>query len=235
MAKIIPITEHYQHFLAEMKESFWGDLYGETRLAWKRAVGSGVGVGAGPLRGARSLSAAGAAAAALPQRLLRAGFRDPDGHDPAAHRAHSGKKFSAAGAGAVSAARRGRGHADPGGVFARHLDPASGTGGGHADRRSGESADGVEADSRSGRRGETVSSGAVERRLRVFIFGRSEPAGAASGGAQAGADAGGLRGAARRHASSAGFFAQPGREPERTGKACSAISTGADWKASSSA
>ncbi len=32
MAKIIPITEHYQHFLAEMKESFWGDVYGETRF-----------------------------------------------------------------------------------------------------------------------------------------------------------------------------------------------------------
>jgi hypothetical protein len=28
MAKIIPISEHFQHFLAEMKESFWSDLYG---------------------------------------------------------------------------------------------------------------------------------------------------------------------------------------------------------------
>ena len=36
MAKITPITEHFQHFLQEMKESFWGDLYGETRLAWKK-------------------------------------------------------------------------------------------------------------------------------------------------------------------------------------------------------
>jgi putative transposase len=36
MAKIIPITEHFQHFLGEMKESFWGDLYGETKLAWQR-------------------------------------------------------------------------------------------------------------------------------------------------------------------------------------------------------
>jgi transposase-like protein len=36
MAKIIPITEQFQHFLAEMKESFWGDLYGQTRLAWQR-------------------------------------------------------------------------------------------------------------------------------------------------------------------------------------------------------
>jgi hypothetical protein len=31
MAKIIPITEHFQHFLAEMKESFWGDLSGQTQ------------------------------------------------------------------------------------------------------------------------------------------------------------------------------------------------------------
>src|SRR4029077_6410710 len=36
MAKIIPITERFQHFLAEMKESFWGDLYGQTRQAWQQ-------------------------------------------------------------------------------------------------------------------------------------------------------------------------------------------------------
>jgi putative transposase len=36
MAKIIPIEEHFQHFLAELKESFWGDLYGRTRQAWQR-------------------------------------------------------------------------------------------------------------------------------------------------------------------------------------------------------
>jgi len=35
MAKIIPITEHFQHFLRDMKESFWGDVYGQTRLAWQ--------------------------------------------------------------------------------------------------------------------------------------------------------------------------------------------------------
>ena len=38
MAKIIPITEHYQDFLAEMKETCWGDLYGHTKLALKRAL-----------------------------------------------------------------------------------------------------------------------------------------------------------------------------------------------------
>ena len=36
MAKVIPISEHFQHFLAEMKETFWGDLYGHTKLAWQR-------------------------------------------------------------------------------------------------------------------------------------------------------------------------------------------------------
>ena len=35
MAKIIPITEHFQHFLREMKESFGGDVYGQTRLSWR--------------------------------------------------------------------------------------------------------------------------------------------------------------------------------------------------------
>jgi putative transposase len=38
MAKITPIrvTEQFEHFLEDLKESFWGDLYGRTRLAWKR-------------------------------------------------------------------------------------------------------------------------------------------------------------------------------------------------------
>ena len=36
MAKIIPIDEHFQHFLAEMKESLWGELYGQTRQAWQK-------------------------------------------------------------------------------------------------------------------------------------------------------------------------------------------------------
>ncbi len=35
MAKITSITEQFQHFLSELKESFWGDLYGQTQLAWK--------------------------------------------------------------------------------------------------------------------------------------------------------------------------------------------------------
>ena len=36
MGKIVSISEHFQHFLADLKESFWGDLEQKTQLAWKR-------------------------------------------------------------------------------------------------------------------------------------------------------------------------------------------------------
>jgi transposase-like protein len=36
MGRVIPITEQFQHFVQDVKESFWGDLYGRTKLAWKR-------------------------------------------------------------------------------------------------------------------------------------------------------------------------------------------------------
>jgi len=36
MGKVTPMTEQFQHFVRDVKESFWGDLYGKTRLAWQR-------------------------------------------------------------------------------------------------------------------------------------------------------------------------------------------------------
>jgi putative transposase len=36
MAKIVSISEQFHHFLADLKESFWGDLENKTQLAWKR-------------------------------------------------------------------------------------------------------------------------------------------------------------------------------------------------------
>jgi putative transposase len=36
MAKVTPITEQFQHFVGDLKGSFWGDLYGKTRRAWER-------------------------------------------------------------------------------------------------------------------------------------------------------------------------------------------------------
>ena len=36
MRKVTPITEQFQHFVRELKDSFWGDVYGKTRLMWKQ-------------------------------------------------------------------------------------------------------------------------------------------------------------------------------------------------------
>ena len=36
MAKITSIDEHFEHFLSDLKDSFWGDLEQKTRLAWKQ-------------------------------------------------------------------------------------------------------------------------------------------------------------------------------------------------------
>ena len=36
MAKVTPITEHFQHFVQDLKESFWGDLQGEVQKAAKK-------------------------------------------------------------------------------------------------------------------------------------------------------------------------------------------------------
>src|SRR5260370_5713630 len=33
MAKIIPISEHFQHFVEDLQESFWGDLQARTQEA----------------------------------------------------------------------------------------------------------------------------------------------------------------------------------------------------------
>jgi len=103
MAKIIPITEHFQHFLSDLKETFWGDLYGQTQPAWKQFFEADS-VGAGPLCGAGSVPAAAERAAAVSQRLLRARFCDPLRDDPAADRAHAWPELSALRTGTFSAA-----------------------------------------------------------------------------------------------------------------------------------
>jgi hypothetical protein len=36
MGKVAPMSGQFQHFLAEMKETFWGDLQQQTRLAWTK-------------------------------------------------------------------------------------------------------------------------------------------------------------------------------------------------------
>ncbi len=36
MRRVIPVTELFQHFVAELKESLWGDVYGRTHLFWQK-------------------------------------------------------------------------------------------------------------------------------------------------------------------------------------------------------
>ena len=36
MAKVIPINERFQHFVEELQESFWGDLYGRISVGGRR-------------------------------------------------------------------------------------------------------------------------------------------------------------------------------------------------------
>lgn len=36
MGKVTPMSEQFQHFVRDLEESFWGDLYGKTRIAWKQ-------------------------------------------------------------------------------------------------------------------------------------------------------------------------------------------------------
>ena len=88
MAKVTPITEQFQHFLPEMKESFWGDLYGQTQQAWKRLFEAESERLRDRYSGWAVVSARTRARARLPQRLLRARFRDPLRDPAAAHCPH---------------------------------------------------------------------------------------------------------------------------------------------------
>lgn len=36
MGKVTPMTEQFQQFVKDLKESFWGDMCGKTRQAWER-------------------------------------------------------------------------------------------------------------------------------------------------------------------------------------------------------
>lgn len=38
MKTVAPITEQFQHFVADLRESFWGDLYGKTKQMWKQLL-----------------------------------------------------------------------------------------------------------------------------------------------------------------------------------------------------
>src|SRR5271166_1069213 len=73
MAKITPITEHFQHFVENLKESFWGDLQGEVQRAAKKFFELLSERQRDFVHGESALRAGGGAEG-LSQRVLRAGF-----------------------------------------------------------------------------------------------------------------------------------------------------------------
>src|SRR5260370_2410607 len=129
MAKIIAITEHFQHFVEDLQESFWGDLQARTRQVAQQFFDA--------------LSEQQRDRYMVSRRYVRSSQRQDyrNGYYPRDFVTKFGTLFSARGGGQVSTPRRGCHAADPRGLSARHLDPASGPRGARADRRGGKSAD----------------------------------------------------------------------------------------------
>src|SRR2546428_760256 len=218
MAKIIPISEHFQHFLAEMKESFWGDLYGQTKLAWQRFFElqserqrdrySGWGRYE-RRRGRRRVYRNGyyerdfvTRFGTIRLRVARTREKSflPRGLQPFQRRAEEvsllireaflrGISTRQVGRGVATLTGEGGG-AQAGSKLTRDLDEA----------------------------GCPVYQGPASGGHCYFVLDGGGPAGGGSSGTQAGTDAGGLRRAARGQASLAGVSAQSGRESGRLGR-----------------
>src|SRR5438552_12603175 len=79
MAKIIPISEHFQHFLAEMKDEreFLGRFVRADEASLAAVFRAAVGAATRSLCGLGAVRTAAWPTASLSQRLLRAGFCDP--------------------------------------------------------------------------------------------------------------------------------------------------------------
>src|SRR5438270_701170 len=128
MAKITPlrVTEEFEHFVRDLRESFWGDVYGQTRLAWKRFWE------AESMRERDSHMKTGWYDRADPGERAdyRNGFYQRDfvtrlGTIRLRVARTRGRNFSPR-AGEVSASSRGRGDPDSGGFLARDLDAPGG-------------------------------------------------------------------------------------------------------------
>src|SRR5213078_717163 len=180
MAKIIPISEHFQHFLAEMKESFWGELYGQTRQAWQRFF-------------------------ELPSERQRDRFSGWGRYERRREKSFLpvGLRRFQRRAEEVSLLIR---EAFLRGISTRQVGRVVATITGET--VSAQTVSKLTRDLDEAVR--QFHSGPAERRLRLSVFGWREPAGAATDGAQAGADAGGLWHSAGRQPAFAGLPAQPG-------------------------
>ena len=218
MRKVAAIREQFQHFWEELSESFWGDLYGRTRLAWKK------------LWEAESIRER--------ERYCGVGWQERSSDSERDNRNGFYERDDVTRFGTIRlriARTRGKNFLPAGlGRFQRRADEAAllireaflrgissrqvGRVVSDVDRRGGQRADGVEVDAGSGPGGQEVSPRPFERRWRLFVFGRGEFASAPPGGAPTGADASGLGGACGRQPATVGIPAQSRREPGRLGR-----------------
>ena len=184
MGKVTPITEQFQHFVRDGKESL-GGAERESSSGDEAVAGGGIAATTGPLLVPGGVGAAGTRAG-LPPRVLRAGLREAVGDAAAADRADAGAGVFAGRDAGVSAAGRGGDVADPGGVFARDLDAESGASGGAGNAGGGERADGLDGGQEPGSARTTVPRSTAARRMGLLIVGRGGPARAALRQAQGG-------------------------------------------------
>ena len=95
MGKVTPITEQFQHFVRDGKESL-GGAERESSSGDEAVAGGGIAATTGPLLVPGGVGAAGTRAG-LPPGVLRAGLRDAVGDTAAADRADAGAGVSAGG------------------------------------------------------------------------------------------------------------------------------------------
>src|SRR5256885_1758841 len=106
MAKIIPISEHFQAFSGGDEREFLGRFIRADEASLAAVFRAAVGAATRSLFGLGAVRTAAWPTASLSQRLLRAGFCDPLRHHPAAGCAYSREEVSAPWFATVSAAGR---------------------------------------------------------------------------------------------------------------------------------
>ena len=211
MAKITPlhVTEQFEHFVRDLKESFWGDVYGQTRLAWKRF---------GEAESMRERDS-----------YMKTGWYDrADPSERADYRNGFYARDFVTRLGTIRlriARTRGRNFLPQGlekfqrraedvailirEAFLRGIsNTAGGTDCGDTHRRAGERANRFQAGDRLRPGGRAVPYGEARRRMGLFISGWRELTDAAAGGTKTRTHAGGLCRQAGWNTSSAGLPAQ---------------------------
>ena len=219
MAKVTPITEQFQHFVSELKESFWGDLQGQVQQSMRRLF---------ELLSERQRDlymVSPRHSRQKPRQDYRNGYYERD----------FVTRFGTLRLRIARTRKRGflpevlqkfQRRAEEVSLLIREAflrgisHPAGGAAGGHPDGRTGQPANRLALDPRSGRGGAAVSSGAAGRTNGPTCFWTGSACACAGPAGRQRVHmlvAYGVR--AGRHPATAGLSAQQGRKPERLGGA----------------